>query len=133
MGGEPTQLDEKNVYAPRVSPDGSRIAYGLQSNGDMKLVVRSLTGDAEKIFDVPGTYNFRLANGIYWSPDGQSISYPDESDGIWNQQLTGGAPTRLPGIPREPTFSSAWSRDGGRLAYGRVREVRDAVLISNFK
>ena len=131
-GGEPILISEENCVVPRVSPNGKFVACALAVDGKTELAVLPIEGgDPVKLFDVPPTHNFRYS--LRWSPDGQFISYPDETNGIWLQDINGGEPKRLEGVPAERTFSYGWSRDGKQLAYGRIREVRDAVLISDFR
>jgi Tol biopolymer transport system component/DNA-binding winged helix-turn-helix (wHTH) protein len=132
-GGEAQQLTDKDIDNPRVSPDGRFVA--CTGNFDKRPGVAIFPiegGEPVKLFAVPETANFRYG-GLRWSPDGHSVSYPDEANGIWLQDIRGGEPRRLEGSPPEATFSYAWSTDGKQLAFGRQREVRDAILISNFR
>jgi Tol biopolymer transport system component/DNA-binding winged helix-turn-helix (wHTH) protein len=132
-GGEPVLVIDQDATVPRVSPDGRHVAFGATREGKMKLVLVRLDGmsDESVAFDVPETYNFRYS--LHWTPDSRFVTYPDEANGVWQQSIDGGPPTRMPGLPAERIFSYAWSRDGKSFAYGRQREVRDAVLISNFR
>ena len=131
-GGEPVLISDNESYNPRVSPDGKLVACAYEIDGKTKLaVLRIEGGEPIKLFDVPKTRNFR--HEIRWTPDGKSITYPDGANGIWQQSIEGGEPQRLAGLPAEMTFSHSWSPDGKYLAFGRVREVRDAVLISDFR
>lgn len=131
-GGEPILLSDRQIWIPRVSPDGKHIACGLGMDGKMKLAVFSVEGgEPLKIFDLPKNFNFRYR--LQWSSDGRFISYPDEANGIWMQNFAGGEPKLLEGIPEERIFTFIWSRDGKQFAYGRSREVREAVLISDFR
>jgi len=131
-GGAPVQISDKNVVIPRLSPDGKLIACGANVDGGAKLLIfRVEGGEPVKVFDVPETRNFRYS--LRWSLDGSAVFYPDEVNGIWQQNIAGGEAKRLRGIPPERAFTFAWSRDGKRFTFGRQREERDAVLISNFR
>ena len=104
----------------------------MSADGKTKLAIFSIEGgEPLKLFDLPKNFNFRYR--IQWSPDGRFISYPDEANGIWRQDFSGGVPKRLENIPAERTFTFGWSRDGKQFADGRSREVREAVLITDFR
>lgn len=131
-GGEPILITENESFNPRVSPDGKSIACGYVVEGKTKLAVLPATGGAPfGLFDIPKTHNLRYP--IRWSPDGRFITYTDIENGIWQQSIEGGAPQRLDGLPAEKTFSHSWSPDAKFLAFGRVRQVREAVLITDLR
>lgn len=131
-GGEAVQITDAEIYNARVSPDGNFIACGYKDNGKTKLAIVPLTGGAPlKLFDVPPTYNFDFS--IRWSPDGRFICYRDWANGVWSQAIDGGAPKLLEGLPEEKLYQYDWSPDGKQFAFTRGREVRDVVLISDFR
>jgi eukaryotic-like serine/threonine-protein kinase len=131
-GGAEMRITNEESFLPRVSPDGKFVACAYAHDGKTKLAVVPIEGGAPiKSFDVPKTRNFRY--DLRWSPDGKFISYPDEVNGIWQQPLNGGKPVRLKDVPQEKTFSFDWSPNGKNFAFGRVREVRDVMLISDFR
>ena len=66
-------------------------------------------------------------------PDGRAICYRDLSNGIWRQNLSGEAPSRLAGFPDEKSYTFAWSRDGKSFAFVRGREIGDVVLLKDAK
>ncbi|MCA1639560.1 MAG: winged helix-turn-helix domain-containing protein [Acidobacteria bacterium] len=131
-GGEAAQIADAECFNARVSPDGNFIACGTQENGKPKLAVIPITGGSPvKLFDVPSTYNFD--GSIRWSPDGRFINYRDWANGVWRQSIGGDAPELLEGLPTEKLYPYDWSPDGKQFAFTRGREVRDAVLISDFR
>ena len=131
-GGDASQIVEQQSSNPRVSPDGNFIACGLTTDGATKLAILPVAGGAPvKLFDVPPTYNFN--NAIRWSPDGRSVSYRDWANGIWSQPVAGGKPELLKGLPAEKLYYYSWSPGGRQFAFTRGRELRDAVLITDFK
>lgn len=132
-GGTAEQLTFRNSFAPRVSPDGKFFACGYAHDSKIKLAVFNLTGgEPVKLFDVPVTYNFDLGS-LRWTADGKSLAYRDWANGIWTQDLSGGAPELLADLPKEKFYPFAWSPDGKQFVFTRGREVRDAILITDFQ
>jgi Tol biopolymer transport system component/DNA-binding winged helix-turn-helix (wHTH) protein len=132
-GGESVRVTEKVSSNPRISLDGSLIAcdYQADEKAPSQLAIVSIEdGRPVKLFDVPRTANF--TNGIRWTPDDKAVCYRDWANGIWRQEINGGPPQRLKGLPEEKIYTYGWSRDGKRFAFTRGREVRDAVLIEDF-
>lgn len=130
-GGEPVKLAESAIWA-RVSPDSKLVACAHARDGKTKLAVLSLeNGEVLNSFDIPRTANFRY--GIRWMPGGRAITYRDWINGIWKQDLDGGEPVRLEGLPQEKLYAYGWSRDGKWFAFTRGMEIRDVVLVSDSK
>ena len=131
-GGDPVMLTDRVADWARFSPDSTLIACGYEVDGALKLAILSKDGGTpQKIFNVPETANFRL--GVRWTPDSKAVTYRDWLNGIWKQDISGGQPTRLAGLPAEKLFAYAWSRDGKWFAYGRGSAISDVVLLSNLK
>lgn len=130
MGGESVRLSEKDLSYPRVSPDGKLIAciYHTGDGNPGQVALLEITGgEPVKLFDVPRSVAFH--DGIRWTPDGKAVCYRDWGGGIWKQEIAGGTPRRLAGLPEEAIPSYGWSRDGKQFAFTRARSMRDAVLI----
>jgi Tol biopolymer transport system component/DNA-binding winged helix-turn-helix (wHTH) protein len=127
-GGEPFRMINKPAGWAFVSPDSKLVACQLDTNGKPKLAILSLeSGELLKLFDVPRLANLRL--GVHWTPDSKAVSYRDWVNGIWKQNLDGGQPQRLEGLPEERLFSYSWSPDGKLFAFARGTTTRDVVLI----
>lgn len=132
-GGSPSRLSSLDSVSPRVSPDGKYVACGYMTSSMAKLVILPIEGgEPVKLFEVPATFNFDNT-AIRWSPDGRSINYRDWSNGIWQQSIDGGAPKRIENLPQEKLYTYGWSADGTQFSYVRGREIRDVVLINNFR
>ena len=132
-GGKPLILASKSVNNPHVSPDGKFVACGYSASGKPQLAVFSIEGGAPvKLFNAPPTHNFENM-AIRWSPDGRFISYRDWANGIWQQSIEGGAPVRLENLPQEKFYTYGWSPDYKQFAFVRGQEIRDVVLINNFR
>lgn len=133
MSGESITLISENGENPQLSPDGKFIACGYSMNGKAQLGVLPVEGEViVKTFDVPPTHNFENT-AIRWSPDGQTINYRDWSNGIWSQSIKGGIPIRLENLPQEKLYTYGWSSDRKQFAFARGQEIRDVILINNFR
>ena len=100
--------------------------------GKIKLAILALeSGQLLKTFDLPRLANLRL--GVHWALDGKAVTYRDWANGIWKQNLNGGEPQRLEGLPQEKLFGYGWSPDGKLFAFTRGSDSRDVILISNIK
>lgn len=130
-GGEPVKLADGASW-PRISPDSRSIACGYLSDGKTKVAIFSIDGgDPVHLYDLPRSANIRL--GVHWTLDGKAVTYRDWVNGIWRQDLAGGPPERLKGLPEEKLYGYDLSPDGKYLAFTRGSETRDVVLISDFR
>jgi Tol biopolymer transport system component/DNA-binding winged helix-turn-helix (wHTH) protein len=131
-GGDPVRVTDREFSSPRVSPDGRLIACGYRADANSRgqlALVKIENGVAERLFDV--AQSARFEDGIRWTPDGKAVCYKDAAHGIWRQDISGGLPQLLRGLPAEPRFFYGWSRDGRFFALTRGRIISDAVLINN--
>ena len=130
-GGESVQLTSEQTLDPKVSPDGSLIGCGYRADkkSPLRLAVLNLRdGSLVKMFDMPRTTNFN--GGINWTADSEAITIRDWANGIWKQDLAGGPPTVIEGLPQEKLYGYDWSHDGKIFAFSRGRAIADAVLIN---
>jgi Tol biopolymer transport system component len=102
----------------RMSPDGSRIAVGLQ---DVRLGTRDVW-----IYDLSGTPALRLTfdasddMGPGWSQDGRTLLFTSDRSGerdIYRKDASGRQPETLVFASAESKSINAWSRDGRFLVY----------------
>ena len=114
---EALKLPDGPYQSPRISPDGSRLAYGSDSGSDAHIWVYDLNGGIS-----PRQLTFRGRNRYpVWSPDSRSIAFQSDRDGdlaIFHQLADASGPVaeRLtkasPGIAHVP---ESWSRNGDLL------------------
>jgi Tol biopolymer transport system component len=122
---EPLPLPPANYVYPRVSPDGTRLAYVIGDPGAAQLwvydlehgVPLQLTSDGDNLAPV-------------WSPDGTRLAFfrggDAEGPGMFWMPADGGTPQRL-GVPGgRAQFPSSWSSDDV-LAFVTRGGANDAI------
>lgn len=116
-----------SLSSPRISPDGTRIAYVVNRadlersvyDTDVWLVRADGSGDR------PLTLSESSDTAPQWSPDGKRLAFLSDRDGrknaIWIIDPDGGEPRKL---TNEPTAvrELAWSPDGKSIAFTRTDE-----------
>ena len=98
LGGKPRPFLGEKSEAPAWSPDGMRLAYFINGNGDPLFVADRTGADARQIF--LGQQKGMHSHNPVWSPDGQWIYFvhgmnPTEKMDIWRIKPSGEAPERL--------------------------------------
>jgi Tol biopolymer transport system component len=111
---------------PAWAPDGGRIAYESDQNGNLDIWVVQTTGGLPVNLT---SDHVREDREPAWSPDGSQIAFMSERDGggLFLMPSIGGLPNRL--SPRAPGYFTApqWSSDGKEVAYVHVQP--DATFI----
>jgi Tol biopolymer transport system component/DNA-binding winged helix-turn-helix (wHTH) protein len=136
-GGEPVRLADADSERPAVSPDGRRVASfrrDASAAGGYSVVVTPFDGGPPELtFAVP--QDVVPSPFVRWSPDGQSLTYTANRDGIqniWTQPLAGGPAKQLTDFKSEGRLRFDWSRDGKQLVLSRHVWTSDLVLLRNF-
>jgi eukaryotic-like serine/threonine-protein kinase len=113
--GDPVEFSNDAISAPRVSPDGRRLA--------------ALVEGSAVIYDLSGkTAPMRLGdNGLpMWSPDGTRIAFflgLGEKPGLYLQNLQANAPPELLLTRDQAGLLGSWSSDGRILFFVRNRTI----------
>lgn len=115
------------------SPDGSEIAYSVNTSGQFNLWRQSSTGG--------WPYQLTLSAGqavrqIAWSPDGTTIAFTADNDGdeftkIYQIPVTGGLPEPVAVTEQVQHSLAGWSPDGSQLAFAandRVPTDQDVIV-----
>jgi len=129
-GADAVRLTEEPASSPSFSPNAKYIACVYEPEGErQRIAILSIDGGKPiKLFDVPSSSNLSL--GLRWTRDTKAVTYRDWVYGIWRQDLGGGEPTRLSGLPREKIYGYDWSHDGKEFAFTYGSYISDVVLIT---
>lgn len=133
-GGESLPLTSNNVFDGYAawSPDGSKIVYASNPNGNMDIYVMDADGNnATALTDDPAPDILPV-----WSPDGSQIAFQSERIGYPQICLMNSDGTDQHCTPTEGQdgYDPAWSPDGTMLVYGTYRDNvggRELYLMDN--
>ena len=108
-----------DVYAPRLSLDGKRVAFSRRDGSNTDIWVAELEGNTTTRFTFdPGYDSYPV-----WSPDGASIAFSSAAAGplnLYRKSSSGaGNPERLTNSPLTQ-YAVDWSGDGRFLMYVEV-------------
>ena len=115
-----TEFTYRNAFASW-SPDGRRIAFGSDRDGNWELyVVDVSTGREERLTQSPGAERYPI-----WSPDGEHLAFTGSDwvapgstqtvpSNIYRIDLQSRAPRRLTHLAANE-IPRAWSPDGGQI------------------
>ncbi len=112
---------------PHVSPDGTKILFTSDRDGDDDIYVMNV--DGTNIANLTNSSDSETMG--LWSPDGSKIAFVGEQNGnkdIYIMNSDGGNPQRLTwdaGWDGWPT----WSPDGTKIAFSSYRESRYQIYV----
>ncbi len=118
--GEPVLPESADYYQPALSPDGSKLAFALESNGVGDIWVLDLARHTKTRV----TFGPQYSDWPIWWPDGKSIvfDYGSSSNGdtLYRQNADGtGSKEKLLDTPGITEIPFSVSPDGRYLAYMR--------------
>ena len=112
---EPLLDDLRNYTAPRYSPDGGRVAFGVTEPTSTDIWIHDVKRRTLTRLTTDGT-NVRPE----WTPDGKEVVFIAEREGdygIWHQAADGGSPAKLLYKPPVEPFEALVSPDHQWLVY----------------
>jgi Tol biopolymer transport system component len=129
-GGTVTQIGAAHTMRPAISADGRFVAHYWMTPEVWRLGVTRV-GESLPLRSLAlrPTHSGRV---VRWSPDGASLAFIDGEGGAWNiwtQPLDGGPARKLTHFTEGRIATFDWSLDGSRLAWTRINDVRDIVIV----
>lgn len=114
---------------PAWSPDGSRIVFSSDRDGNREIYVMNANGSGQVRLTNSAGADYQPA----WSPDGNWIAFVSDRDGnaeVYRMNTDGSSLLRLTsagGDDLDPT----WSPDGGRVAFSSSRSGPAHIYVMN--
>jgi TolB protein len=118
----PLATTEHDVLRPRLSPDGTHLAYTRSQEGQLEVWMRSMKdGSAQRVA--------RLGDGVafpIWSPDGRSLAVDVWRDGHAQAHVVDLASGGVTQISRdvEQAWVRSWSPDSERVVFAAASQGR---------
>jgi Tol biopolymer transport system component/DNA-binding winged helix-turn-helix (wHTH) protein len=116
---------------PRISPDGTRVAYTVENTGtgSSRIMQRSL--DASRALGLTSAARGEELHPV-WSPDGSTIAYMllsgDDCELVIEPSL-GGAERRIGPCPGSPLDHFSWASDARNLVMAQLLEPRGTAKV----
>ncbi|HMI56940.1 MAG TPA: hypothetical protein VK511_02735 [Gemmatimonadaceae bacterium] len=111
----------KEDEQPKLSPDGSRVAFVSYRSGSPRLWIMDSTG-ANQTAVATGSESFVPEMAPSWSPDGTQLVYTSTRSGlsqVFVISANGGTPVQLTN-EMNGAFNPVWSADGSRIYFVSV-------------
>jgi serine/threonine-protein kinase len=127
--GKTTPLLAKSAlyYSPRVSPDGQRLAFGIDSGKGQEIYVY----DSQRDVQVRLTYTGQPSADPVWAPDGKHLAFRTYGDnrGLWWTRTDGtGQPVQLLDRNAGDSGPTSFSPDGRHFVYSSGGAAGDSDL-----
>lgn len=116
--------DRARNFHARPSPDGSRIAFDSDRDGERAVYVAGADGRDVKRISGDG-----FAAIPSWSPDGQTLAFVRAEPGrpkvwnLWTADVESGRASRLTSYAVGAPWGGSWFPDGRRIAYSHETEL----------
>ena len=126
----PLESDPGQYLYPRISPDGQRVAVGIQTGGSRNIWVFDVITGSRSLITREGVNS----DGI-WTPDGRSITFASNRAGPWDLYIKAsdgsGSARRILGRPLSQ-YPHSWSSDSRWLTFYELSPTaaRDVWVLS---
>lgn len=117
-----------NNEAPSLSPDGSKLVFQSDRDGNSEIYAASVDGELAQLTD-------DAADDLSpdWSPDGNRIAFSSNRNGkqhIYVMNADGSSLTQITNSAAEDT-EPAWAPDGKQIAFTSVRDGNQDIYVMN--
>ncbi len=135
-GGEIVGLVSHISSRPVVSPDGQWIACLYLDEAAQRIrpaIVPITGGEAVRIFSEMPRPEW---DSFKWTPDSRALTYIAARAGtsnLWLQPIDGSAARQLTDFKSDRIFRFAWSPDGKSVVCDRGEDLKEIILISDFR
>jgi len=125
---QPIAATPHNYTFPRISPDGKRVAVGIEEGGGGQVWIYDTTRDAMSRLTFDGTANV----DPIWTRDGKRIVFKGKGNRLfWQPADGGGAAEQLTSDQRSSNdLPGNWSPDGQGLLLMETLPIRDLFVFS---
>jgi Tol biopolymer transport system component len=106
------------------SPDGQRVAFQSNREGDEAIFVQAADGTGLTRITKPGPEEAHIPED--WAPDGKHLLFAvleGSEYSLWSVSPDGGAPTRFGDLRSVEPIGSAFSADGKWIAYHKIETL----------
>ena len=121
------------VVEPVWSPDGQKIAFTSERDGNWEVYVMNADGTGQRNLTRNAANDFLWPSSSSWSPDGRKIVFGRDrngdgsSDDIYVVNADGSGQRRLTQDGQRPL----WSPDGQKIAFRSKRNGNDDIYVMN--
>ena len=125
---QPLAATPHNYTFPRISPDGKRVAVGIEEGGGGQVWIYDTTRDAMSRLTFDGTANL----DPIWTRDGKRIVFKGKGNRLfWLPADGGGSAEQLTSDQRSSNdLPGNWSPDGQGLLFLESLPIRDLFVFS---
>ncbi|MHB0857783.1 MAG: DPP IV N-terminal domain-containing protein [Anaerolineae bacterium] len=128
-GSDPVRLTDgdHNDTSPMWSPDGRRIAFVSDRDGNREIYVMNANGSDQMNITSDGADDWTPS----WSPDGQRIAFASFRDGNWEIYVMDAGGTNVTRLTRNTAadYAPGWSPDGEQLAFASNRNGNPDIYL----
>jgi hypothetical protein len=126
-----TTFEAAHTHDPAWAPDGSRIAFASDVDGDYDIYLVDVGGGDPRAI----TFNDAQDTDPAWSPDGQYMAFASDESGpgfreVWSMTADGAERKQLTNDTNS-SYAPAWSPDGGTIAFVSDRRVDADLYLMN--
>ena len=124
--------NEFSVHQKILSPDGKYIAFTSYRIKDYQKKVQIALLEDNAVKEIIKEFPFSQINGYIWTPDGKSLTFLSNRNGvpnIWKLPLDGSDVKQITNFKSGRIFRFRWASDGKNLLIVRGIVNNDVILI----